>query len=457
MLLSKKRYMPGLQILARCTLGIMFLLAIALRVSLYHVETSDYTFFLSQWYDFIQSHGGFAALKYNFSNYNTPYLSLLALTTYLPIPKLIAIKTLAVVFDGVLGMFTYLILSLRYRRSYASIIGALVIVFAPTIFINSAAWGQSDAIYTAFCLGSLYFLLKGRPAWACVFFGLAISFKLQAIFFLPVLLMLLLRRKLAMKYLVLIPAVFLLMLAPAFIAGRDAWSLLTIYAGQITSEGVGGMGPFNAGRMGPFNGGGRGQFNGGRPGQFNGGGAGQFNGGGPGGGGFSFSSFTFNAPTFYQWLPASAPEYWKWVGILLAAMVVVLVGVLIVASKKQLTSAILLKVTLVFALAIPFLLPEMHERYFYLADVVSIIYAFYFPRYFYITVIMQLCSLFSYAPYLIHTKVVNLAYVAVGVLVITVITLADLVLTLYPNIRKRAAVPGAFSDEASPKTAEVLR
>lgn len=421
MLLSKKRYAPGLKVLTGCTLGLLFLLAIGLRISLYHIETSDYTVFLSQWYDFIQTHGGFAALKYNFSNYNVPYLYLLAVTTYLPIPKLVAIKTLSVVFDGVLGMFTYLILSLRYRRSYATIIGVLVILFAPTIFINSAAWGQSDAIYTAFCLGSLYFLLKERPAWACVFFGLAISFKLQAIFFLPVLLMLLLKRKLPLKYLVLVPAIFLLMLVPAFIAGRDAWSLLTIYAGQINSGGVGG------------------QFNQGRPGQFNNGGVGPFNGGGPGGGSFSSTSLTLNAPSFYQWLPANAPEYWKWIGIGLAALFVVIVGILIVTSKKQLTSAIILKVTLVFALAIPFLLPEMHERYFYLADVVSIIYAFYFPRYFYVAVIMQLCSLLSYAPYLMNTQIVNLAYVAFGILVITLITLADLVLTLYPNTHIRAA------------------
>ena len=425
MLVRKKLYVPVLHILARCALGTLFLLAIALRVTLYHVETSDYTVFLSQWYDFIQTHGGLAALKYNFSNYNTPYLYLLALATYIPIPKLVAIKTISVVFDGVLGLFAYLILRLRYRRSYAAIIGALVIVFSPVIFITSAAWGQSDAIYTAFCLASLYFLLKERPAWACVFFGLAISFKLQAIFFLPVLLVLLLRRKLPLKYLAFIPAIFLLMLAPAFIAGRNAWSLLTIYAGQIASGGVGGTGQFSTGGPGPFNSGGTSQFNGG--------GAGPFTGGGPGGGGFSSSSFTLNAPSFYQWLPANAPEYWKWIGILLAAMVVVLVGVLLVKSKKQLTSAILLKVTLVFALAIPFLLPEMHERYFYLADVVSIIYAFYFPRYFYIAVIIQLCSLLSYTPYFLNTQVVNLAYVAFAVLVITLITLADLVLTLYPT------------------------
>ncbi len=280
MLLRKNFYASGLQILASSALAILFLLAIALRVSLYHIVTSDYTVFLSQWYDFIQTHGGFAALRYNFSNYNPPYLYLLALVTYLPIPKLVAIKSLSVVFDGVLGLFTYLILSLKYRRSYAAILGALVVLFAPTIVINSSAWGQSDAIYTAFCLGSLYFLLKERPAWACVFFGLAISFKLQAIFFLPVLLIVLLKRKLPIKYLVLIPAVFLLMLAPAFFAGRDAWSLLTIYAGQITSGGVGGQGQFNGIRSGQFNGGRPGQFNDGGIGPFNGSGIGRFQGGG---------------------------------------------------------------------------------------------------------------------------------------------------------------------------------
>jgi len=455
--------MPGFQILA----GMMFLLAIVLRVSLYHVETSDYTVFVSQWYDYIQTHGGFAALKYSFSNYNVPYLYLLAVATYLPIPKLIAIKSISVVFDVVLGIFTYLIISLKYPRSIASTIGGLVILFAPTIFINSGAWGQCDAIYTAFCLGSLYILLKGRPVWACVFFGLAFAFKLQAIFFLPVLLVFVLKRKVALQHLVLIPVIFMLMLAPALIAGRDVSSLLSIYVDQTNTGGVGavgGMGQFNGGgpgqsnNRGPgqFNGGGTRPSNGGAPRQFgNGGGPGQFNGGGHGNNSSASSSLTYNAPSFYQWLPAGTPDYWKWIGIALAGLVVVVVGVLLLKSKRPITADIVLKVTLVFALAIPFLLPEMHERYFYLADVVSIIYAFYFPRSFYIAIIMQLCSLLSYAPYLLNRQIVGLNYVAFGVLAITVITFVDLVLTLYPNLRKRrVGGPREASDATSPMIAD---
>ena len=445
---KEKLSLPGLQIVIRGVFIILFLLAIALRVSLYPIETSDYTVFVSQWYGFIQTHGGFAALKYNFANYNPPYLYLLAIATYLPVPELIAIKTISVVFDMMLGIFTYLIIGLKYRRSSAAIVGVLVVLFAPTVFINSAAWGQCDAIYTAFCLGSLYFLLTDRPAWACVFFGLAISFKLQAIFFLPVLFVLLLRRRLPLKYLVLIPLVFLLMLAPSFIAGRDAGSLLTVYVGQVNN---GGIQIVRGSRFGKGNG----QFinEGGIPGGgqfFNGKGSAKGQQGirivGPGGGrpngrafpGANGSStpFTADAPSWYQWLSVTAPSYWKWVGIGLAALLVAAVSALVWASKQRLTTELILKITLAFAIAIPFLLPQMHERYWYLADVASIVYAFYFPRLFFIAVIQQLCSLLSYAPYLINTAIVSLALVACAVLVIAMFTLTDLVLTLYPHLRK---------------------
>jgi Gpi18-like mannosyltransferase len=440
--LQAKPLAPAYQKIVRYIIGILFLLAIVLRVSLYPIETSDYIVFLSRWYDFIQTHGGFSALKYNFSNYNPPYLYLFVIASYTPIPKLVAIKSISVLFDAMLAVFTYLILDRRYQHSLVPLIGALVVVFTPTVFINSSAWGQCDAIYTAFCLGSLYFLLKQRPAWACVCFALAISFKLQAIFFLPVLLLLLLKRQLTVKSLVLIPLIFLLMLVPAFIAGANMQELFSAYPGQVATGGVGGAGQFNASPPAPAvgRGPGRGQLNGGRPDQFKGRGPGQFRGTGPGPhngrGNFSSSSLTFNAPSFYQWLSKNAPAYWKWVGILLAGAFVILMGALLLFSKQQLTPEIVLRIALVFAVVIPFLLPEMHERYFYMADVFSIAYAFYFPRLFYIALLQQLCSLASYAPYLLNRQVVSLAYVACAILVIAIITLADLIVTLYPRSRK---------------------
>jgi Gpi18-like mannosyltransferase len=447
MLLRDKGFRLNSPILRYCALSLLLLLAIVLRISLYNVITSDYLAFVSQWYDHIKSSGGFAAFKDNFYNYNPPYLYLIALATYTPIPKLIALKSISVIFDLVLAIFTYLIISLKYRRSYAAFIGALVLLFAPTIFINSAAWGQCDAIYAAFCLGSLYFLLKDRTGWACVFFSLAISFKLQAIFFLPVLLIVLLKKKVVLKdlikYLILIPVIFFILLIPTLVAGRSMGSVLSIYTEQIATGGIGGVPggrQFNgAGNIGRFNSQGRtGQFN--RPrgaGQFNGQGkTGQFGRSAGGVNSFSSSALTYNAPSFYQWLPTSPAGYWKYIGILLAGLAVLIVGALVWISKIPLTQAIIIKITLTLALAIPFLLPEMHDRYFYLADAVSIIYAFYFPRSFYIAISVQLCSLISYAPYLWHTEIVNLGLIAFVVLITTIITLADLIFTLYPNLKK---------------------
>jgi Gpi18-like mannosyltransferase len=51
---------------------------------------------------------------------------------------------------------------------------------------------------------------------------------------------------------------------------------------------------------------------------------------------------------------------------------------------------------------VPFLLPKMHERYYFLADVLSIVYAFYFPRKWYYPVLTISVSTLSYLAYWIQ-------------------------------------------------------
>lgn len=450
--------------------ALLVALALAIRVALYPVQTSDYTAFVSPWYDYIAAHGGFAALKDTFSNYNPPYLYLLALATYLPIPKLVAIKTISVLFDGLLSLFAYLILRRQTRSSRVPIGGALLLFFAPTIILNSAAWGQADALYAAFCLGSLFFLIAKRPAWACVFYGIAIACKLQAIFFLPVLLIPFLCRRFPLRHLLLAPAAFVLLLLPALAAGRDVHSLASVYVNQVQTGGIGavmgaGGGPSGFGAGGPgggpgaaFGGGsssaapsGRsgGAAQGGRPGApGSGGGAPPAGGrpgavsgfaggpghGGPGGASLSSSSLTDNAPTFYQWLPPTAPAYWAWIGVALAALATVALLALAMARRSRLTTAALLRFALLAVLLIPFLLPKMHERYFYLADVLSIVVACAAGRWRYaaLPLAMEAISLLSYAPYLLNIQVTYFPFVSGAVLLLIVVVAADLLRAFYP-------------------------
>ncbi len=53
------------------------LAAFVLRCFFTPIETYDYRHSVSPWYAFIAENGYFAALRYDFSNYNVPYLYLL--------------------------------------------------------------------------------------------------------------------------------------------------------------------------------------------------------------------------------------------------------------------------------------------------------------------------------------------------------------------------------------------
>jgi Gpi18-like mannosyltransferase len=121
----------------------------------------------------------------------------------------------------------------------------------------------------------------------------------------------------------------------------------------------------------------------------------------------AYDMLTLRAPNFYQWLP----------------------------DNKQLfeTSGIIFALALVSVLLVPYALPHMHERYFFPADVISIIYAFYFPRRFYVPIVIGFVSLFSYFPFLFVTEPISMSHLAFLLTIILVIVIADLIKSLYPH------------------------
>jgi len=96
---------------------------VAVRVAFFGTQSGDFRTFLSRWYAFISANGHLAALRDDsFANYNTPYLVLLALASYLPVPALTPIKAISVAFDLVLaGVASRLVGAVRPGSGWAPV------------------------------------------------------------------------------------------------------------------------------------------------------------------------------------------------------------------------------------------------------------------------------------------------------------------------------------------------
>lgn len=376
-------------------IGAVLVAGLAVRLAVVNETTGDYRVFLSPWYDALAAAGGLRGIGQQIGNYNPPYLYLLAAATYLPIPKIAAIKLISMIFDVVLAAFAGLIVRRRFEV-WTSVLAFGVVLFAPTVLINSGYWGQCDSIYVAFCLGSLYLLLRRQDWWACAFFGLALSFKLQAVFFLPALLIVMLVNRHRLRALLAVPATFLAMLLPAALAGRSWHSLLMVYPNQVTTGGTAGAGGFGGGFGSGFGGGQRSTGSGG------------------------LGTWTQNGPTMFQWVGGSVA--WLVFGLVVAAAL--LAGLLVLCWRRRPLGEpqIVLLVTAT-VLAVPFFLPQMHERYFYLADVMTIVAAFYVRRFWPVAVVVSAASLLSYAPFLWRTTPIPLPLVAFGEFLAVIATL----------------------------------
>lgn len=170
-------------------IGILLFMALALRFAMIPYASLDYSYYLQPWYYFIQEHGGWEALQYRFSIYSPAYLYWLVIagTTLRSLPSLLSIKLFAIIVDFLAGFMAYKLV--RDNSSLTSIkngyiLAFFLILFAPTVIVNSSLWGQCDIIYTTALLAFIYCLGREKFGWSYFYYGVAISFKLQSIFYL---------------------------------------------------------------------------------------------------------------------------------------------------------------------------------------------------------------------------------------------------------------------------------
>jgi len=101
-------------------------------------------------------------------------------------------------------------------------------------------------------------------------------------------------------------------------------------------------------------------------------------------------------------LPADAPrDPYFLLGLTAAVLSIgLLLFWLIRRGKKPVSDRTLLTLALVFCTLIPWLLPSMHERYFYMADVLAVCYAVANPKRFFVAPMMVYASYAGYNRYL---------------------------------------------------------
>jgi len=337
-------------------LALVLLLSLAVRLCFFGFQSQDYREALSVWFATIKANGGFQALALrNFSDYNSTYLYIMALLTYLPFGSLHSIKAVSVLFDYAAAYWAYRLVKHRYPNGKHPLLAAAAVLFAPTVLLNGSLWAQCDVIYTSFLLWALLKALSPKPnyGWVIAIWAVALMFKLQAVFWAFPLLAFYLRGKLRLgQALLIVAGVWLLTVLPHFMLGRALPDLMLIYARQVVR----------------------------------------------------YPELSLNAPTLYQFFPNAPFEPFSRAGILLALGSCLFFTIFLLRYPMPLTNRLLVNVSMLSLLLIPFLLPKMHERYFFAADVMAIVYAFYFPRQWWLPIGVGSASLFSYFPYLFKAE-----------------------------------------------------
>ena len=356
-------------------------LAVLVRIRQLPFESFDFIYYSRVWYQQIAGLG-LAAFSQDFGDYNPPHLYLLYLVARaLPgLSQVIAVKLVSIVADFLCAALVFLIVRLRRQSGNAALLSSLCFLLAPTVVLNGSWWGQSDSIYAFGVLASLYGALTGRPWLVTIAFGAALAFKLQAIFFLPFLLALLIQKQLSWRHGFAVPVVLLAAVIPAWAAGGSMSSLLTVYLRQAEE----------------------------------------------------YTELTLRAPTLYALLP-SDPDLSHLLfpaGVLLACAGVTVYLILVARSKTPFSRDSLVQLALLTVLLLPYLSPRMHERYFFLADVLSIVYAAYVPSGLFVALLVNLCSALSYPT--VARDLVPQSWLALAMLLALAVVIRRSVTELYP-------------------------
>jgi len=315
--MAKREAMDALSSLGLCALCALAMLA---RVSFIERSSGDYDIYLADWMSRLAAGSFSEGMRANIGEYNVLYQYILFIITRLNVPALYAVKAVSFIGDAFLAGAAVKLAG--KNRGVPAFAAALLL---PTLVLNGGMFAQCDSLYAACALWALALCLDEKPVPAAACFALSLSFKLQSAFILPMVIVLWAGRRLRVREALVFLLTLLAVMLPALLGGKSMGSILSIYTAQT------GL----------------------------------------------YTGLTYNAPSFFGLMNTTGLDVYAYgnFGMALALGACAAIVVHGVRKAEQMEDGEILRLALELVLLVVFLLPRMHERYFYLATPLSIVLA----------------------------------------------------------------------------------
>jgi Gpi18-like mannosyltransferase len=314
---------------------------VALRYLVREHATTDAVQYLIPWYSFARDHG-VAGLDEAFTNY-TPFYSYLLLIAAqfdgLGLP-LSLVKAISATFEFGCAIVVAQIVWRATRVPLRASLAFCGVWLAPTVLFNGAVWGQADSIWTLFTLLSVSLFMQGRNG--VLPFAMSCAIKAQGVFLAPFVLGMMLRRRIHWAWLAAVPVVYMVLAIPVVLAGRPVASVLRVYIDQADT----------------------------------------------------FHRLTMNAANI--WVVAGGVPYAIGIAVGLVLAAASGLALVFILRSRQEGPVFILLAACASLMLLPYLLPKMHDRYFYAFELASIALASINLRYLPLAVIAQVDGVLSY-------------------------------------------------------------
>ncbi|MCM1568053.1 MAG: hypothetical protein NC081_01250 [Roseburia sp.] len=317
----------------RLLLIILSVFGMALRLTGFSFEGVDYRASLLPWFEDLREYRGFTGLAHFQGDYNIPYITILCILSWLPIPPLVSIKLSSVLFDYLTAALLAVMVkeaSTEDRKYANSLLAYGIFLCCPVTVINSGYLAQCESIWTGLALLSFWLILKNRPAAGMLCFGFAFAMKPQGVFILPLLLICYFYKKsFSILHVLWIPVGIELLCIPAIIGGCPPDVFIRFFKMMM--------------------------------------------------GHYPFVYYYY--PNFWTYLK-DAPYYvFGKVAIFSAFLVLLLFAILFLRSKRKHSMTDYLEYIAFTSMTCAMILPCMHERYNYMAETVLAACAVLRPKY----------------------------------------------------------------------------